>query len=254
VRVGQGIVPTPVAKRIYPDVKRALDGLRRAVGEARGFEPATSSRHFRICIPHPMGPIWALAIRAAARAAAPDVSLEFETRTLPIEVATRLRSGELDVCVDWFPVEGDRFVLRKLFEEHIFFAARPGHPRARPGMSADELRREQFVRIHYRTGPPPDAVRNARRGIEELDLDWALHVSEFLEIPYVVLQTDLLGFMLKSMMNPALNTANLQIIAEIPPAIGIPIYLVWHETRRADDGHRWLRDLVAATVCAAVAE
>jgi LysR family transcriptional activator for leuABCD operon len=254
VRVGQGIVPTPVAKRVYPEIKKALDGLRRAVGEARGFEPATSSRHFRISIPHPMGPIWALAIRAAARAAAPDVSLEFETRTLPIEVATRLRSGELDVCVDWFPVEGDRFVLRKLFEEHIFFAARPNHPRAKPGMSTDDLRREQFVRTHYRTGPPPDAVRHARRGIEELDLDWALHVSEFLEIPYVVLQTDLLGFMLKSMMNPGLNTANLQLICEIPPAIGIPIYLVWHETRRADDGHRWLRDLVAATVCGAVAE
>jgi DNA-binding transcriptional LysR family regulator len=30
----------------------------------------------------------------------------------------------------------------------------------------------------------------------------------------------------------------------------IPIFLVWHETRRSDEGHRWLRDFVAETVIA----
>jgi hypothetical protein len=28
---------------------------------ARGFEPATSTRRFRLAIPHPTGPTWALA-------------------------------------------------------------------------------------------------------------------------------------------------------------------------------------------------
>jgi DNA-binding transcriptional LysR family regulator len=38
--------------------------------------------------------------------------------------------------------------------------------------------------------------------------------------------------------------------AALPP---IPIFLIWHETRRADEGHRWLRRMVARRVAAAVA-
>ena len=38
VRSGHGVAPTPTARQIYPLVKRALDGIRRAVGEARGFD------------------------------------------------------------------------------------------------------------------------------------------------------------------------------------------------------------------------
>jgi hypothetical protein len=34
----------------------------------------------------------------------------------------------------------------------------------------------------------------------------------------------------------------------------VPILLLWHETRRADDGHRWLRDLVAETIMRVAAE
>ena len=61
VRVGQGITPTQVAQSIYPQIKSSLDGLRRSLAEARGFDPSTSERHFRIAIPHPMGPMWAMA-------------------------------------------------------------------------------------------------------------------------------------------------------------------------------------------------
>jgi DNA-binding transcriptional LysR family regulator len=52
------------------------------------------------------------------------------------------------------------------------------------------------------------------------------------------------------MVGPALVAAGLQVIGDVVPSLTIPVYLIWHETRRADDGHRWLRDLVAQTVIA----
>ena len=253
VRVGQGIVPTPVAQRIYPEISKSLDGLRRSIHEARGFDPATSTRRFHIAIPHPMGPLWALALREAALIAAPGVVLHFDTRTFPLEPAERMRSGELDVCVDWLPAEDDRFVNRKLFDDGLVFIARRAHPRARPGMDREAFRREQFVEIYRRSAKPPEALRAASEALVELDLNWVLFVREFLEVPYVVLQTDLLGFVPKSMTRPPLDTAGLHIIEELFPALQIPIHLVWHETRRSDDGHRWLRDLVANGVISAAA-
>jgi len=251
VRVGQGIVPTPVAQRIFPDIKRSLDGLRRSVDEARGFDPATSERRFRIAIPHPMGPLWALAIREAVRAAAPGVLLSFDTRTLADEAGERMKSGELDVCVDWYPPDGDRFVLRKLLEDEVLFIARKAHPRASKGMSVAALRAEKFVVTRYRSGNPPEAMRILRQAFIDLNLSMDVLLTEFLEVPFVVMQTDLIGFIPKTMVGPALEAAGLDVVGEVVPSLQIPIYLVWHETRRADDGHRWLREMVTQTVIAA---
>lgn len=253
VRVGQGIIPTPVASRIHPLVSRSLGGLRQSITEARGFDPATSTRHFAIDIPHPMGPVWAVTLRDAVRAVAPGVVLRFDTRTLPVDQVARLRAGELDLSVDWLRASDDRFVNRKLFDDELVVIARNGHPRATRRMDRAAMRAEQFARVHQRNGGISDGLQAARDAMLGLDLDWALHISEFLEVPFLVMRTDLLGFIFRSMLAPTMNPAPLFVVQTPLPVMRIPIYIVWHETRRTDDGHRWLCDLVAQTVRQAVA-
>ena len=248
VRVGQGITPTQVAQSIYPQIKQSLDGLRRSLSEARGFDPATSERHFRIAIPHPMGPMWAMALSARIGNVAPRVVLSFDTQTVPAELPDQMRSGELDVAVDWMAADDDRFVQRKLFDERIVFLARREHPRASPGMGLKALRGERYVRIHQRRGRPSKAIEAIRKVETELNLDVALRVSEFLEVPFVVTTTDLLGFVPASVAQAAEKTGLMGIV-EIPVEVpNFPTFMIWHETRRSDKGHRWLRDLVAKVV------
>ena len=103
VRSAAGIAPTPVAQLMYPEVRKALDGLRRSLAEAQGFDPSSSTRRFRVAIPHPAGPIWGLAIADKAKAAAPGVAIEFNTRTMPIDPTGRMLAGDLDLSVDWLP-------------------------------------------------------------------------------------------------------------------------------------------------------
>ncbi|MBS0640507.1 MAG: LysR substrate-binding domain-containing protein [Acetobacteraceae bacterium] len=251
-RSGHGVAPTPTARQIYPQIKKALDELRRAIAEARGFDPGASTRQFTVAIPHPMGPVWALAIRAAVQVLAPQVRLTFDTRTLPIDIGNRMRDGDVDVCVDWFPVEGDRFVLRKLFDDRLVFIARGGHPRVTPDIDLDALRQEQFAGIHPRQGNPPESMRLVRREIERLDLTWAIHLSEFLEVPFVALLTDLVCYLPESMLKQNKGDVQLHVLRHLLSDIPIPISLVWHESRRADEGHRWIRDLVASVIIAAV--
>lgn len=252
VRSGHGVAPTPTARQIYPQIKKALDELRRAIAEARGFDPSVSTRQFSIAIPHPMGPVWALAIRAAVQAQAPQVRLTFDTRTLPIDIGNRLRDGDVDVCVDWFPVEGERIVLRTLFDDHLVLIARGGHPRVRPDSDLAALRREQFVGIHPRQGNPPESMRAIRQELERLDLTWAVHLSEFLEVPFVALLTDLICYLPESMLRQNQGDVRLHVLRHVLPDIPVPISLVWHESRRGDEGHRWIRDLVAGVIIAAV--
>ena len=73
----------------------------------------------------------------------------------------------------------------------------------------------------------------------------AAHVSELLEIPTLVASTDLVGIFAASMgplMEQRLGLQVLPIPLDLP---SVPIYMIWHETRRHDTAHRWLREVVA---------
>lgn len=252
LRSANGMTPTPVANRIFPEVHRALDALRHSVEEARGFDPGSSTRRFELAIPHPMGPVHALRLRDAALAAAPGVRLRFDTRTLADDAHELMREGLLDLAVDWIPAEDDRFVNRRLFVDSLVIAARRGHPRARKGMGWKELAQEEFVRCHRRA---PERRPKALSGrLWELMAESRLTVSEYLEVPFIVSRTDYLGVLPRSMARIA-ETEFRMIVTEVPgPPIPIPIWLVWHEGRRRDAGHAWLRALVTQEMQAAAAE
>ena len=88
----------------------------------------------------------------------------------------------------------------------------------------------------------------ALRQFDTLQLHEAVRVSELLEIPAVVASTDLLGMFPASMgplMEKLLGLRVLAIPLELPV---MPIYMIWHQTRRNDSGHRWLREIVAEEV------
>jgi len=243
VRAGQGLSPTAVAKGMYPVIHRALEALRESLAEASGFDPAQSQRHFRISIPHPMGPFHSLALRAAALSVAPAVVLTFDTVSIPVDFEDSLRDGIVDLAVDWLPVALDPFVNRKLFDDHLVLVARSGHPSVKSGVTLDDLRKEEFVTPHRRR-----AVEHLPRAVADLyklGMHEAVHVSELLEIPAVVANTDLLG-VFPSCMTSLMEKLGLQVLPlplEVPP---LPIYMIWHESRRNDAGHHWLRGLVVA--------
>lgn len=252
LRAATGMTPTPVANRIFPEIHAALGVLRQSVEEARGFDPGTSTRRFELAIPHPLGPEFALRIRDAAAAVAPGVRLRFDTRTLADDAPVLMREGLLDLAVDWIAAEDDRFVNRRLFDDSLVIAARGGHPRAKPRMGWKELAQEEFVRCHRRAFERRPKALSGK--LWDLMAESRLTVSEYLEVPFVVARTDYLGVLPKSMAGIA--EAKFQmIIAEVPgPAIRIPIWLVWHEGRRRDAGHAWLRALVHREMQAAAVE
>ena len=242
VRARQGLSPTPVAQEMYPAIKQALDVLRATLAEASGFDPGTSQRRFRISIPHPMGPFYSLAVRAAVATAAPSVVVTFDTVSRPVDLEENLRDGIVDLAIDWLPIELDPFINGKLFDDRGVLLARRGHPSVDVGVTLEDLRKAEFVTIHHRreAAHTPLAIREFLK----LGLNEAVHVSELLEIPALVATTDLVGIFVASMgplLEQRLGLQVLPIPFELPP---LPIYMIWHETRRHDTAHRWLREVV----------
>jgi DNA-binding transcriptional LysR family regulator len=247
VRANQGLSPTPVAQEMYPAIKQALDALRATLAEASGFDPSTSQRRLRISIPHPMGPFYALNLQAVAAAAAPGIVLTFDTVSRPVGLEENLRDGVVDIAIDWLPVALDPFVNRKLFDDQLVLVARSDHPLVNADITMEVLRTAKFVTLHRRREieHAPEAIKV----FSKIGLHEAIHVSELLEIPTVVANTDLLGIFPSSMARLVEKRLGLRIVAIPVELPAVPIYMIWHEARRSDTAHRWLRELVEAEVC-----
>jgi DNA-binding transcriptional LysR family regulator len=229
---------------MYPAIKQALEGLRASLAEVSGFDPTRSRRHFRISIPHPLGPFYALDLQAAVATVAPGIVLTFDTASRPIGLEDSLRDGTVDLAIDWIPVDLGPFVNNKVFDDRLTLIARGDHPSVNVDVTIAGLRKEKFVAPHRRRDM--ESLPKALREFYRLGLPEAVRVSELLEIPTVVASTDLLGIFPLSMGPLMKKQLRLQVLAiplELP---ALPIYLIWHETRRNDTAHRWLRELVGA--------
>jgi DNA-binding transcriptional LysR family regulator len=188
VRNRGALSPTPIAQALHPVISHALVTLRTGLSETIGFDPATSERRFSVVIPHPFGPLYALHLRRAVSALAPGIRTKFETVTRPLNLDARLREGEIDLVVDWLPIDADPFVNRRLFKDRIVLIAREGHPIAKPGMTYEDMRQCEFVGIHHRRDAlhMPPVLRTLEPHVQE-----TLLISELLEVPTVVACTDL---------------------------------------------------------------
>jgi DNA-binding transcriptional LysR family regulator len=95
------------------------------------------------------------------------------------------------------------------------------------------------------SGSHPKAPGFAGGYLHQLREREVLRISELLEIPVVVACTDLLGLMTSSMRSLMEERLGLQVL-EIPMELPVlPIYMIWHVTRRLDAAHAWLREVVA---------
>jgi DNA-binding transcriptional LysR family regulator len=242
IRQARGVLPTPVADRIYAKLRGSLASVRESVAELRGFAPKTSARKFVVSISHPLGPMIAVKLRERLIHAAPGVEVAFSTRSRPIELERALREGRVDAAVDWLVPERGQFHEVTLFEDAVVAVARQGHPALRRMRSIKDLKAGAFISLRPRVeGEHPVAgIREWQR----LKLHYALEVSEILEVFMVASQSDLFGLIPRSMMKFARETFGLKPLLVGPKTIRFPIKLVWHASREADPAHTFLRKLI----------
>ena len=251
IRQSRGVKPTPVADMIYAKLRGALGAVREAVTERTAFDPGTAERRFAISIAHPLGPMIAVRLQERLARVAPGIAVAFSTRSRPIDLDRGLREGRVDAAVDWIVPTDGRFHEVTLFEDAVLAVARHGHPALRRTHSIKDLRNGSFVILR-----PRIEGENPVPGIQEwtrLQLNRALEVSELLEVFMVAGQSDLFGLIPRSMLKIARENFGLRPLSAGPHKAPVPIKLVWHESREADQGHGFLRKQIGLAANAVVA-
>jgi LysR family transcriptional regulator, transcriptional activator for leuABCD operon len=246
IRHTRGMTPTATADAIYAKLRGALDSVREAVNEVRGFDPAISARRFFVTIPHPLGPTIAFRLIEIFAKLAPNVTVEFSTRSRPVDLERDLREGRVDLAIDWLAPRDENFHSETIFEDRPVAMARSGHPVFKQEVSAENLKAYSFVTLRPRSDldQQPEGLQQWR----SLKLNVALEVSELLEILLLISQSDLLGLMPLSFEKIANETFDVQVLNVPSLTEEVPIRLIWHPRRQDDPAHIFLRQQISAVV------
>jgi LysR family transcriptional regulator, transcriptional activator for leuABCD operon len=246
VRQSRGVVPTPAADRVYPQVRDALASVRESVTDMRIFDAKTSERRFTLSIPHPLGPIIELRLQERLTKIAPKVAVTASTRSRPIDLDDALRVGRVDAAIDWLAPVGSRFNSKLLFEDALIAVARKGHPAFRARVSLKTLQEGRFVGLRPRTDERggPEHIQAVRRH----KLDVVLEVSELLEVFLIASESNLFGLIPRSMEHVARHAFGLGKLTGLPRSPTLPISLYWHSSRETDPGQQFLRKELGAAI------
>lgn len=242
VRVGRQMALTERAEALTGRVAAMVQDLEGLFGMSPApFEPAESSRAFRLAAPEHVHVLLLPSLHALAAHEAPRVTLHAQLWQ-EARVVEALRSGEWDVAIGAARPDLPAEVRRaEILRDRFVGMTRLNHPKAR--VRADM---ETYLGLSHLAVAPPggrDPVDEllARRGLSRRI---AMTAPCFLVAPHVVATSDLVATLPERLAGAF--AATLPLRAFDPPfELAAPeAAMLWHERVHEDPAHRWLRRVV----------
>ncbi|CAH2776334.1 MAG: Transcriptional regulator, LysR family [uncultured Caballeronia sp.] len=242
IRTRVGMQPTPIALELAAIVARALDTVREALRYAERFDPAISTRTFRLSLLDAGG----VACAALQRFASRVVKLRIESTPVE-EIEEALRVSRLDFVIGNLPELTARTRHRFLFDETYVCMTRkrPGLPRgAQIDLAAfTEVPHVQVLSVEHSRHALEDAFRSQGVGRNTL-----LELPHFVALPSVLGVTDYYATLPRRLAQ-IFNRDGRFKVYELPvqlPAATVTMH--WHENFDNDEGNVWLRELLTERV------
>jgi DNA-binding transcriptional LysR family regulator len=240
VRTSAGMVPTPHASELIQPLRQALELLRTATREKVVFDPATSTRHFRVSMTDVSHLEFLPMLVGRVEQVAPLVHIE----VLRIAPDTRrlLESGEADLALGYMPELEAGFYQQKLFEQGFACVVRKDHPRIDKRIG-QAFSRERHVAITA----PGTGHELLERELHRIGVERrvALSLPTLPGLGNLLAQTDLIATVPERVAQMLVRIA---AVKALPPPYELPTFAMkqhWHERFQQDPANRWLRSLIA---------
>jgi DNA-binding transcriptional LysR family regulator len=237
---GRGMIPTPHAVALRPELTKLIDRLNDFVQTAHLFDPRTSKRVFRIAATDNPAAILAPELIPLIKSQTPNARIAF---TLPdkAHIAEHLEQGEVDLFVGAAEDGASGLIGKTLFNEEFVTAQRIGHPRGTAALTLDEFCSLDHLLISTSGGQFSGMIDNA---LAEVGRERIVSVSiqSYALAPLVLTATDCICTLPKRFLERF--TGVLDLFA--PPLALVPFQmsLFWHPRMRSDPAHIWLRGQV----------
>lgn len=235
VQSGRNMIPTANALVLAPRLTEELVRLRSLLSAGTAFEPASSTRRFRIAASDYISTVLLVPVQRLLQGEAPGIAMEI---SLPVDsTADGLAKGDFDLILTPSDFVAANHPSELLFEERQVIVGCKHNPIFAQAIDLDTFKaaRHAAVRIDGRN----TFVENA---LDRLDIALRPEViaPSFIQIPYFLPGTRLITLMHERLARQMAQILPLAIASApfaIPPMQEMAQY---HSARAGDDALRWL--------------
>jgi DNA-binding transcriptional LysR family regulator len=241
VRTIDGMIPTPRAQSIYPELLEALARIEKVRGEPVAFSPMSASREFRICMTDISEIVILPRLINHLQEIAPNVVIEAEK--ISVESRHRLTSGDVDLAVGFVPDLEVGFYQQSLFEQDFVCLAAKPHPRILGKLTRRLFSNEGHVLVT--TAGTGHVIVDKLLAKQKIERRVVLRVPSYLGVARIVAQTEFIVVVPRQL---GIALAAQEDVQVLEPPMALPRYKVkqhWHERFNDDTGNAWLRKTVA---------
>lgn len=242
VRAPGGVRGTDMAESLYRDIAPALNALDEAVEQARGFDPMTARRRFRLCLTDLGEAVLLAGILQRVSVEAPGVEIE----VVPMDV-DRVRSwllaGQVDLAVATVSL-GPELASEELLDDRYLCVMRRDHPLASGPISLEDFRAARHVVVTGAAGHRSPEEAMARLGI---DRHVAVQVPRFEAVPFALERTDYVAVVPEVVLRTSHARSGL-VGRPLPFLVPQVTVRLWRRRRRTvPPALDWLRSVIVAT-------
>lgn len=151
VRRPNGLEPTLRAMDLLPKIETILRVTQEALEIPSHFDPATSTRSFRLAGNDLVGALIAPSLFGLLRKEAPGCRVAFQF-AVGAESLNGLRTNDLDLAIGRIWDLPEDFSATPVFEERFVVVVRKDHPAARTKMSLEDYLALDHVLVSFRGG------------------------------------------------------------------------------------------------------
>ncbi|MCA0963108.1 LysR family transcriptional regulator [Salipiger bermudensis] len=245
LRARYGVEPTERALEIAPDIAAGLERLEQAFRAAEPFDPERTTRKFRLLLGPYVEIVLVPELASAFARQAPNATLEVAPIGPDLD-PRQLAGRAFDLAAGRFHTPPDDLVVSELFRDGFRCLVAPE-------VLADgaALDRERYEALPHVVVTPPGKWRTGvhkRTEATGLRRNAVISVSHFLSAPQAVAR---LGGIATVPSRVAAMTAGPYGLRNEPVPVDLgtfPSQIAWHPSQRRDEGHVWLRRLIAGIV------
>ncbi|MCP5321632.1 MAG: LysR family transcriptional regulator [Pseudomonadales bacterium] len=251
VRTSEGMTPTERAMDLQPVVRSVLSAVERAIQPRKPFDPAQSTRVFRIMASDYAESTLIPAVLARLRHEAPSVALDIMT---PSDVSyLNVEQGKVDMVINRFDSMPQSFHQTTVWQDDFSCLLSVENPLL-PGFSLEPYLQAQHVWVSKTgmgvgVGVDPSAVQDLGWVDEALGrLGRKRHISVFTrhyQVAVLLAQQRHLVVTVPSKL-ALLMRDDPRVAIESPP-FEIPPFelkMAWSPLLQRNPGHQWLRRLI----------
>lgn len=240
VREGQGVMPTPLADRLWPDIQEALVLLRQAVHRSQAFEPTRDISQITLAMNDEIEPSLLPTLVNHLRNVLPVLRIA-SVRLDRTNLRADLASGRLDFAIDVAQPVSSELGHALLVQDEFVLVSRKTDDAPLIRDAKTYLAAQHIAVSSRRTGRAVEDLGLARLGLERQVVMRCQHYEAACR---VVAGSELL-LTLPRRQAEAIHTVMPLRISDLPVQLpALELHLYWHRQREFDPANRWLREAI----------